>query len=94
MLKVSIKSEFYPYLVQSEVGNSLDNKVNLSIAIFLFVDKKVTLAKAAGLGDKGIREFIDILIEHNIPWAKYMEEHKEEDDDEEAIEFILGEKND
>ena len=93
MPKVSIKSEFYPYLVQSEIGNSLDEKVNISIAIFLFVDKKVTLARAAELGDKSIREFIDILIDHNIPWAEYSEEHKKEDD--EAIEYILGErKND
>lgn len=93
MLKVSIKSEFYPYLVQSEIGNSLDDKVNLSIAIFLFVDKKVTLARAAELGDKSIREFIDILIDHNIPWTEYSEEHKKEDD--EAIEYILAErKND
>jgi len=93
MPKVSIKSEFYPYLVESEVGNSLDDKVNLSIAIFLFVDKKVTLARAAELGDKDIREFIDILIEHNIPWAEYSDGHKKEDN--EAIEFILGErKND
>lgn len=93
MPKVSIKSEFYPYLVESEVGNSLDEKVNLSIAIFLFMDKKVTLARAAELGDKDIREFIDILIEHNIPWAEYSDDHKKEDD--EAIEFILGErKND
>ncbi len=90
MPKVSIKSEFYPYLVQSDIGNSLDDKVNLSIAIFLFVDKKVTLARAAELGDKSIREFIDILIDHNIPWAEYSEEHKKDDD--EAIEFVLGER--
>lgn len=89
MPNVSIKPEFYPYLVQSEIGNSLDDKVNTSIAIFLFTDKKVTLARAAELADKSIREFIDILISHNIPWLEYSEDHKTEDDD--AISHILSE---
>lgn len=93
MPNISIKPEFYPYLVQSEVGKTINEKVNLSIAIFLFTDKKVTLARAAELADKSIREFIDILASHDIPWAEYTEEHK--DDDDETIEYILGEiKND
>lgn len=28
-----IKPEFYPYLVQSEVGKTINEKVNLAIAI-------------------------------------------------------------
>lgn len=93
MPNISIKPEFYPYLVESKVGKTINEKVNLSIAIFLFTDKKVTLARAAELADKSIREFIDILASHDIPWAEYTKEHKADDD--ETIKYILGEiKND
>ena len=91
MPNISIKPEFYPYLVQSELGNTINEKVNLSIAIFLFTDKKVTLARAAELADKSIREFIDILVSHNVPWGEYTEEHKEDDD--KTIAYIIGEKD-
>ena len=89
MPNISIKPEFYPYLVESKVGKTINEKVNLAIAIFLFTDKKVTLARAAELADKSIREFIDILASHDIPWAEYTKEHKVDDD--ETIKYILGE---
>lgn len=93
MPNISIKPEFYPYLIESKVGKTINEKVNLSIAIFLFTDKKVTLARVAELADKSIREFIDILASHDIPWAEYTIEHKA--DDEETIKYVLGEiKND
>ena len=93
MPNISIKPEFYPYLVESKVGKTITEKVNLSIAIFLFTDKKITLAKAAELADKSIRELIDILASHDVPWAEYTNEHKVDDD--ETIKCILGEiKND
>jgi hypothetical protein len=58
---IYIKPEFYPYLVESKVGKTINEKVNLSITIFLFTAKKITLAKAAELSDKSVREFIDLL---------------------------------
>lgn len=36
---------------------------------------------------KGLSEFIQILMDHNIHWAEYTNEHKEQDG--ETIEFIL-----
>jgi predicted HTH domain antitoxin len=87
MPNISIKPGFYPYLVQSEAGKTINEKVNLSIAIFLFTDKKITLTRAAELADKSIREFIDILTSHDIPWSEYTQEHK--DDNDETIEYIM-----
>jgi predicted HTH domain antitoxin len=89
MQGISIKPEFYPYLVQSEAGKTINEKVNLAITMFLFTDKKGTLVRVAELADKSIREFIDILASHGIPWAEYTKEHKYED--EETIKYILGE---
>jgi len=81
MPNIFIKPEFYPYLVESKVIKTINEKVNLSIAIFLFTDKKVTLARAAEIADKSIREFIDILASHDILWAEYTKEHKVDDDE-------------
>ena len=46
MPNIYIKPEFYPYLVESEASKTINEKVNLSIAIFLFTGKNITLARA------------------------------------------------
>ena len=89
--KITIKPEFLPLLAKSKADKTIDDKVNLSIAVFLFTERAVTLARAAELAGKSVGEFINILINHNIPWAEYTEEHKRQDDD--AIQYILGEEN-
>ncbi|SEN80218.1 Uncharacterised protein family (UPF0175) [Mesobacillus persicus] len=86
--KVGINPEFLPFLKGTHV-NSVDESVNISIAMYLFTARKITLARAAELGGKSISEFIQILIDHNIHWAEYSEDHKKQDD--ETIEFILKE---
>lgn len=86
--KVGINPEFLPFLKGKNV-NSVDEDVNLSLAIYLFTAKKLTLARAAELCGKSMSDFIQILIDHNIHWAEYTEEHKKQDD--ETIEFILKE---
>jgi predicted HTH domain antitoxin len=50
------------------------------------MQKKVTLARAAELAGKSLSDFVQILIAHNIHWAKYTEEHKNQDD--ETIELL------
>lgn len=57
--------------------------------MYLFTARKITLARAAELGGKSISNFIQILIDHNIHWAEYTEEHKKQDD--ETIKYILKE---
>ena len=86
--KVGINPEFLPFL-QGENVNSVDEDVNLSLAMYLFTARKLTLARAAQLCGKSLSDFIQILIAHNIHWAEYTEDHKKQDD--ETIEFILKE---
>jgi predicted HTH domain antitoxin len=88
---INIKPEFIALLTNSKTDKSIDDKVNLSIAIFLFTEKTVSLARAAELAGKSLGDFIDILIKHNIPWAEYTEEHKSQDDA--TIQYILEEEN-
>lgn len=86
--KVEINPEFLPFL-QGKNVNSVDEDVNLSLAMYLFTARKLTLARAAELCGKSLSDFIQILMDHNIHWAEYTEEHKKQDD--ETIEFILKE---
>ena len=86
--KVSINPEFLQFLKGKDV-NSVDEDVNLSLSIYLFTARKLTLARAAELSGKNISDFIQTLIDHNIHWGEYTEEHKKQDD--ETIKFILNE---
>lgn len=86
--KAKINPEFLPFL-KGVNDDSIDEDVNLSLAIYLFTAKKVTLARAAELAAISISDFIQILIDHNIHWAEYTEAHKQQDD--ETIKYILKE---
>lgn len=91
--RVGINPDFLP-LLNKKKDDSIDEDVNLSLAIYLFTARKVTLARAAELSGKSIADFIQTLIDHNIHWAEYTDEHKKQDD--ETIDYILkeAEKND
>ncbi|TFJ91384.1 hypothetical protein E4U82_17910 [Lentibacillus salicampi] len=86
--KVLINPEFLPFLKGKNVS-SVDEDVNISLAMYLFTARELTLARAAELCGKSLLDFVDILIDHNIHWAEYTEEHKKQDD--ETIKFILKE---
>jgi predicted HTH domain antitoxin len=87
---IAIKPEFLSLLACSKADKSIDDKVNLSIAVFLFTEKALSLARAAELAGKSLGDFVNILIDHNIPWAEYTEEHKSQDDA--TIQYILEEE--
>lgn len=89
-INVIIKKEFIPLLLNSNKERTIDEKVNLSLAIFLYTEKSVTLERASELAGKSVKEFVKILIQHSIPWAEYTEEHKRQDDN--TIQFILEEE--
>ena len=72
------------------LGSNLEEKVNVSLAISLFVGKQVSLAKAAELANKPLSDFVGILKKINIPWCEYTEDMKNTDDL--AIKLILQEK--
>lgn len=91
-LNVNISTEFLPYLVEHNSENSIDEKVNLSLAIFLFTERAVTLARAAELAGRSPAQFIHILTNHNISWSEFTQENLKQD--EASLQFILGvEKN-
>lgn len=62
------------------LGESLEERVNVSLAISLFAGKQVSLAKAAELANKSLTDFMDILKKINIPWCDYTEDMKNSDD--------------
>jgi len=71
------------------LGDSLEEKVNVTLAISLFAGKQVSLAKAAELANKTLTDFMDILKKINIPWCEYTEDMKNSDDL--AVKLILQE---
>lgn len=87
---MNLPTSFLP-LINSLDGISIDGKVKVSLAIGLFVEKQVTLAKAAELSGKTLGEFIDLLRLKNISWMEYTEEHLH--DDERAIRELLGDSS-
>lgn len=89
-LNINIKPEFYQLLASSKTNKSVDEKINLSIAIFLFTERAITLARASELAGMGIGDFIKILISHNIAWGEYTQDHSIQDEN--TIQYILEEE--
>jgi predicted HTH domain antitoxin len=71
------------------LGSNLEERVNVSLAISLFVGKQVSLARAAELANRSLVDFMDMLKRINIPWCEYAEDMKNSDDL--AIKLILQE---
>lgn len=88
--QVNLPTEFLP-LLNSLDGTNIDSKVKISLAIGLFVEKQVTLARAAELSGKTLGEFIDLLRSKKIPWVEYTEGHLK--DDELVIYELLGDSS-
>jgi predicted HTH domain antitoxin len=53
--------------------------VQLSLAMFLFVEKKVSLERAAELSGLSLLGFMEVLKRNRIPWGEYTKEHYEQD---------------
>jgi predicted HTH domain antitoxin len=92
-LNININPGFLA-LLDSKNTKSINEKINLSLAIFLFTERAITLARASELAGLGIGDFINILTNHNIYWSEYTSEHQGQD--ELTIQYILEEetKND
>lgn len=89
--QVNLPTDFFP-LIDSLEGANIDHKVKVSLAIGLFIEKQVTLAKAAELSGKTLGEFIDLLRSKQISWIDYTGEHLK--DDEQAIQQLFGDRSD
>ncbi len=86
-LSINIRPQFIEFFA-SQNSKSINDDVQILLAIGLFVEKKVTLARAAELSEKGLMDFIKILNKHNIPWMEYTEETMI--DDKETLNIIKG----
>jgi len=86
--QVKIPKAFLPFINHAS-GNDINAKVKTSLAIGMYIEKRISLARAAELAGKSLAEFIDLLQAKNIPWMKYTEEHLE--DDKQIIREILSE---
>lgn len=87
--QVNLPKEFLP-LINTMDGATIDSKVKVSLAIGLFIEKQVSLARAAELAGKSLGEFIDLLNSKKIPWMEYTEEHLK--DDNQIIQEMLGQE--
>ena len=63
----------------------------ISLAMFLFTERAVTLARAAELAGMGLGDSISSLINHNILWSEFTDECKQQDVA--AIQYILKEES-
>ncbi|MFT8344002.1 UPF0175 family protein [Clostridium beijerinckii] len=77
---IKIYDDIIPIVNMLNAGKTIDEKVNVSIAIGLFAGKMVTLARAAELSNLSLGEFIDVLKDRGIPWGEYTEEQEKMDD--------------
>lgn len=59
--------------------NSINDKLQLSLAIGMFVSQEISLAKAAELAKKNLIEFMNILKDLDIPSFSYTEDMLEDD---------------
>ena len=79
-INVRLPNEIIRILDKSVNGKNIEDKVRLSLAIGMFVDRTVTLERAAELAGKPLANFIDVLRSKKIPWMEYTAEHLEEDE--------------
>jgi predicted HTH domain antitoxin len=70
---------YLPIIDKMPLGQTLEKKLKIVLSVGLFVEKEVTLARAAELAGKSIQEFIEILNLKGIPWGEYTEEHLRQD---------------
>ncbi|EQB86372.1 putative HTH domain antitoxin [Clostridium punense] len=77
---IRINDDIIPIVTMLNGGKTLDEKVNVSIAIGLFAGKMVSLARAAELAKLSLGEFVDLLRGMGIPWGEYIEDDERMDD--------------
>jgi predicted HTH domain antitoxin len=90
-LAVNLNNDFKE-VFKSESNSSLNENIETSLALGAFIEKRVTLARAAELAGKDLSEFIKILSKYDIPWMEYTEETFKED--QETLEDLRGITND
>ena len=90
-LEITLKEDFRD-VFKSETDDVLNKNIEVSLAIAALIEKRVTLARAAELANKGLSDFINLLQKYNIPWMEYTEETFRED--QEVLKELKGIIND
>ena len=90
-LEITLKEDFRD-VFKSETEDVLNKNIEVSLAIAALIEKRVTLARAAELANKGLSDFINLLQKYNIPWMEYTEETFRED--QEVLKELKGIIND
>ena len=91
VLEITLKEDFRD-VFKSETDDVLNKNIEVSLAIAALIEKRVTLARAAELANKGLSDFINLLQKYNIPWMEYTEEAFRED--QEVLKELKGIIND
>jgi predicted HTH domain antitoxin len=91
VLEITLKEDFRD-VFKSETDDVLNKNIEVSLAIAALIEKRVTLARAAELANKGLSDFINLLQKYNIPWMEYTEETFRED--QEVLKELKGIIND
>ncbi len=70
-LKTEILNQYIPFLQKTDIGNSISDKIKISLSIGLFMTKTISLERASQLADMSITDFVNMLINKNIYWHNY-----------------------
>ena len=68
---VHLPEEFRPFLDESGVSTSSEDRVQLSVAMALLISRRISLAKSAELCGYMLGSFMDLLREQGIPWMDH-----------------------
>ena len=71
---------------QPKTDEAINSKLQLSLAIGMYVSQEISLAKAAQLAGKNLADFMRILVSRGIPTFAYTEDMLEDD-----LKFAAGE---
>lgn len=77
--QVTIPNEFLPVLRFVNHSESLSDTVRVSLAISLFIERAVSMERAAEMAGYSVRSFMNVLEEKGIPWGEYTQDHLKQD---------------
>ena len=71
---VELPAELIPLVDLISEGTTLNERIQVALAVGLFTGHYVSLSRAAELAGQSLGAFIDLLKERGIPWGEYTEE--------------------
>jgi len=79
-VSISLPPDLYAELEHTPMFRGrLKNKVQLSLAVGMFVSKEISLSRAAEYAGMALQDFIELLNNFGVPVVNYTEEMLEDD---------------